>query len=120
MCIRDSSSTDFNYGIEAQIGLPWDIHLSTDITMFSRRGYDDASMNDDNLVWNARLSKSMLNGNLTFAIDGFDILRQLSNIRRTVNGQGFTETWYNTMPSYVMAHIVYRLNKQPKKKGAAN
>ena len=110
------SSTDFNYGIEAQIGLPWDIHLSTDITMFSRRGYDDASMNDDNLVWNARLSKSMLNGNLTFAIDGFDILRQLSNIRRTVNGQGFTETWYNTMPSYVMAHIVYRLNKQPKKK----
>ena len=25
-----------------------------------------------------------------------------------------TETWYNTIPSYVMLHLIYRLNVLPK------
>ena len=89
--------------------------------MFSRRGYDDNSMNDNNLVWNARLSRNFLKGgNLVVVLDGYDILGQISNVRRTVNAQGRVETWYNSLPSYFMAHIIYRLNRQPKKKGAAN
>ena len=84
--------------------------------MYSRRGYADESMNTNDLVWNARLSKSILKGNLTFIADGFDLLGQLSNIRYSVNAQGIQETCHNVVPRYAMMHVIYRFNKQPKKK----
>lgn len=46
-------TTDFSYSLELTTQLPGRIDLWTDITMTSRRGYLDASMNDDCLVWNA-------------------------------------------------------------------
>jgi len=73
-------------------------------------------MNTNELVWNARLAKRYLHGNLVFMVDGFDILGNLSNVRRVLNGQGRTESYYNVIPRYVMLHAVYRLNIQPKKK----
>ena len=33
----------------------------------------------------------------------------------TVNAQGRTETWYRSLPHYVMAHLVFHFNKNPKK-----
>lgn len=107
---------DFNYGLTGSIKLPWAMRLTTDLTMYSRRGYADHSANTNDLVWNARLSKTFTKAGVTFMLDGFDILNQLSNITQTVNSQGRTETYYNALPRYVMAHIIYRLNKQPRKK----
>ncbi len=79
--------------------------------MFSRRGYESASMNTDDLVWDARLSRVFLGGSLTCFIEGFDLLGNLSNVRRSVNAHGRTETRYNVVPRYVMLHVIYRLNK---------
>lgn len=107
---------DFDYGLTAQVELPWSLQLATDLTMYSRRGYADHAMNTNELVWNARLSKRFLHGNLICMLDGFDLLGNLSNIRRTINAQGRTETWNNVTPRYALLHIVYRLNKQPMKK----
>lgn len=108
---------DYNYGIIVDGELPfWGLGLNTDLIMHSRRGYNDVLMNTDNLVWNVRLSKSFLNGNLIFVADGFDILGQLSNIRYTMNVQGIRETWHNVMPRYAMLHAIYRFSKQPKKR----
>lgn len=112
----DISAWDYNYGVNARIPLPWGIGLSTDFTVFSRRGYEDPSLNTDDLVWNMRLERSVLHGNLTFALDGFDLLHNLSKVTRVVNAQGRTESFTNVMPSYFMAHVIYRLNKQPKNK----
>ncbi|WP_294480666.1 outer membrane beta-barrel protein [uncultured Bacteroides sp.] len=109
-------ATDFNYGLTSQVELPWKLQLSTDLTQYSRRGYEDPEMNKDELVWNARLSKSCMKGNLTFMFDGFDILGNLSNVRRTLNAQGRTESYYNVIPRYAMLHVIYKLNIQPKKK----
>jgi hypothetical protein len=106
---------DFRYGVTGLWNLPLKLQLSTDLTMFSRRGYELNSMNTNDLVWNARLSRTFLNGNLTCFVDGFDILGNLSNIYRSVNAQGRTETRYNVVPRYVMLHVIYRLNVQPKK-----
>ena len=110
------NSVDMNYGISAVVPLVLKFKLSTNLTLFSRRGYDDRSMNTDDVVWNATLSRSLLKGNLTCSIDGFDLLRQLSSIYQTVNVQGRTETWYNSLPRYYLFRAMYRLNKQPKKK----
>ncbi len=110
------SAVDFDYGIIFRaVKLPWDMSFTTDLTMHSRRGYSDARLNTNDLIWNARLAKSILHGNLTFAIDGFDILGNLSNVRLVMNSQGRTETRYNTLPRYAMLHVIYRLNIQPQK-----
>ena len=73
-------------------------------------------MNTNELVWNARLTKRLLRGNLLLQLDGFDLLGNLSNVRRSINAQGKTETFYNVIPSYCLLHVVWRLNVQPKKK----
>ena len=105
---------DFDYGVTAQIELPWKLQLSTDLTMYSRRGYSEQTMNTNELVWNARLTRRFLKGNLLLAIDAFDLLGQLSNVRRTINAQGRTETYYNVIPSYGLLHLTWRMNKKPK------
>lgn len=116
---RDDFNTinafDFNYGMTGQIELPLEMQFSTDITMFSRRGYQDKQMNTDKLVWNARLSKRLFRGNLILMADGFDILHNLSNVQRILNAQGRTETTYNVVPRYIMLHAVYRFNSGPRK-----
>lgn len=107
---------DYNYGLTASIYLPWDITLATDFTIYSRRGYADSGVNTNDIVWNARISKTIPKTSLTILVDGFDILNQLSNVTQIVNSQGRTETYYNALPRYVMAHIIYRFHKTPKKK----
>jgi hypothetical protein len=119
-----SSRTGFNninawelkYGANANISLPAKFQLTTDLSMYSRRGYNDDAMNTDELVWNARLIRPICHNQLVVSLDAFDMLGKLSNISYSVNAQGRTETWVNTMPRYVMLSVVYRLNKQPKKK----
>ena len=106
----------FHYGANAQIELPWGVQFSTDLTMYSRRGYSERSMNINELVWNARVAKRLMNGNMTLMFDGFDLLGNLSNVYRSINAQGRTEMFFNVIPSYGLFHVIYRLNKQPKKK----
>ena len=110
------SAANFNYGLTGQFELPCGFQFFTDLTMYSRRGYESREMNTDELVWNARLSKQVWKKRLTLALEGFDILHNLSAVTHTLNGQGRTETYRNVIPSYGMLHVIYRLNIQPKKK----
>lgn len=113
---RTINSVDFRYGATAQAGLGHGITIDTDLTMYSRRGYDERNMNTDDFVWNAALSGSLLKGKMALRLSAFDILGQLSNVRRVLNAQGYAETWYNTIPRYVMLSVIYKLNIQPKRK----
>ena len=106
----------FQYGARAQLELPLNFQVSTDITMYSRRGYSEPSMNTNELVWNARLAKRLMKGKLTIMFDGFDLLGKLSNVQRTVNAQGRTETFNNMIPSYGILHVIYRINVPKKTK----
>lgn len=101
---------DFNYGLTAQLELPWQLHLGTDLTRYSRRGYAVEEMNTNDLVWNARLSRSFLHGRLNVMLDGYDILGRLSNITRTMNSQSMTEVRTNVIPRYVLLHVSYRFH----------
>lgn len=109
------SICDFDYGATLQWRLPFKWQVSTDFTMYSRRGYNDREMNTDELVWNARLTKDFLKGRLACMLDAFDILGNLSNVRRSIDAFGRTEVWHHVTPRYVMLHMAYRFNKQPKK-----
>lgn len=107
---------DFDYGVTLSCRLPLDITLATDLRQYSRRGYGEHSMNTNDLVWNASLSRSFAKGRWVLKADVFDLLHQLSNTTYTVNAQGRTEVWQNTIPSYGMLHLSYKFNKMPKGK----
>lgn len=89
--------------------------MSTDIKMFSRRGYNEHSMNTDDLVWNASLSRSFLQDKLTFVAEAFDLLNQVSGNYININGQSIREVHTNAMPHYIMLHMKYAFNRIPKK-----
>ena len=109
--------TDYSYGLTFTMPLTPRIGLETDIMAYSRCGYADQTMNSTDFVWNASLSYTPDKKKLwLIRAVGFDILHELKSVRRTVNAQGYTETWYNTVPSYFTVHILYRINIQPKRR----
>ena len=111
------NATDFQYGLSARYILPrLNTTLSADGNMYSRRGYGSSELNTDDFVLNASISQPFFKSKLIARIEAFDLLHQLSNTQYTVNAQGRTETWYRSLPHYVMAHLVYHWNKNPKKK----
>ena len=84
--------------------------------MYSRRGYGSSELNTDDFVLNASFSQPFFKGRLIARIEAFDIQNLLSSTQNTVNHQGHTESWYRSLPNYVMTHLVYHWNKNPKKK----
>lgn len=107
---------NLKYGVTGNFTLPANFAIQTSFNVFSRRGYSDPSLNKDNFVWNARISYSLLKGQLLLMADGYDILHNLSNVFYTVNAQARTETYANTLPRYFMFHIQWKFNKLPKNK----
>lgn len=112
---EDFTSVYLDNCVSALLKLPWKMELSTDFSAFTRSGYKYDDMNGTELVWNARLSRPLLKGRLLLMVDGYDLLAQRSAITRTVNAQGRTESYSNTLPRYVLFHAIWRLNKKPRK-----
>ena len=90
----------FSYGGSINIFAPWGTSLSTDLHNQSRRGYNDSSMNTNELVWNAQISQSFLKGNaLTVSLQFYDMLHQMSTYSRSVSAMQRTDTEYNSINS---------------------
>ncbi len=101
----------FSYGPSITATTPWGMSLSTDLSQSSRRGYSDKSMNTNELVWNAQLSQGFLKGKpLTVMIQFYDLLHQQSTLSRALTAMARTDTEYNSINSYAMLHVIYRLN----------
>ena len=101
----------FSYGPSMTLTAPWGTSLNSSLSISSRRGYNDSSMNTDEYVWNAQLSQSFLKGKpLTIMLQFYDILRQQSTFSRAISATSRTDTEYNAINSYAMLHVVYRLN----------
>ena len=110
------NSFDVTYGLNIQLPLPGQFAFSTDCKLYQRAGYSDASMNDLRFVANAHLEKTFLRGRLNVALEGYDIFGGLSNVTKVINAQGIVETWYNSLPSYAMIRVSYKLSQPPKKR----
>ena len=100
----------FSYGGNIQIYAPWGTTISTNMTNQARRGYSDASMNKNELIWNAQVAQSFLKGALTLSFEWNDILREQSNITRSLTSSGRSVYTYNGINSYGMVRVIYRLN----------
>lgn len=110
------NAIDYRYGLSARYTIPVvKTTVSVDGNMYSRRGYGSSELNTDDFVLNASVSQSFLKGKLIARIEAFDLLHQLSSTQYAVDAQGRTETWYRSLPNYVMFHLVYHWNRNPKK-----
>ncbi len=101
----------FQYGVDITATAPWGTSISTGAHMSSRRGYSEASFNTDEFIWNAQISQSFLqNRSLTVMLQFYDILNQRSSFSRSLNAISRNDTYYNSINSYAMLHVVYRFN----------
>lgn len=107
----DLDTWRFSYGGQMMVRLPIGLEISTNIHENSRRGYNDPSSNTNELIWNGQISKSFLKSKtLVVALNFYDLLGQQSNYDRWVNATGRSDTRYNSINSYAMLHVRYRLN----------
>lgn len=114
----NQSTFNFHYGLSTTGNFPFGLGYSTDIGMSSRRGYSSSDMNTNELIWNAQISYRFLKRKqATVSVQAFDILRQRSNISRTITAYSRSDSETNSINSYVMFHFVYRLNMFGNREG---
>lgn len=109
---NEQNTYSFSYGPSVSLKTKWhNFRVSSDANMQSRRGFSSAAANTDEFVWNATMSISMFKKNAgTLSVQWNDILNQESNFNRRVTTTGRTDTWNNTIHSYVMVHFILRIN----------
>ena len=112
--LQSSSDLDtwqFSYGLNVNVTAPWGTSFNTGIQNNCRRGYNDSSMNTNELIWNAQISQSFLTGKpLVVSLQFYDILQNQSNFSRAISAMQRTDTWYNSINSYAMLKVTYRFN----------
>lgn len=96
----------FNATYETPIG----IVLNTDLSFSATRGYA-AGYDEDKWMWNASISYEFLRGrNATVTLQAYDLLRQNSNIRRSVTANYIDDVRYNSLGRYFMVSFAYKFN----------
>ena len=112
----DIDARHMSYGLNGNFRLPYGFGVSTDFTLYTRRGYGVRELDTTDAIWNMRLTYTPRGGRWVFMLDGFDMLHQLSNVNYAINASGRTVTYTNALPRYIMLSLQYRLNIQPKKR----
>lgn len=111
MTTNNLDTWNFSYGTEINLIFENGLSFATDLSESSRRGFSTKSMNTNELLWNAQISKSFLKGNaLTITAQWNDILRNRSNISRAIDAMRSSDTRYNAIYSYGMITAIYKLN----------
>lgn len=114
---RNLDTWNFSYGPSGNIKFPWqNLTLSTNLSMQSRRGYEDPQFNTNELLWNAQLSASFLKQNaLTVSLQLYDILQEQSNISRNINAVMRSDSQSNAIYHYALVHVIYKINSMGDK-----
>lgn len=103
---------NYSYGASTTLRFPWGMTFSTDINEQCRRGYADAAMNTNQLIWNATLSQRFLpKKTLTVSVRGYDLLQQRDDIARSISATSRTDSRTETINSYFMFSAQWRFGK---------
>ena len=101
-----------NGSANLRVFLPGRIQLSSDCDYQYRA--KTPSFNEDltKFIWNAHLKKSFFkNNDLTFMIEGYDLLDQNKGFYRSAYSNLITQTTYSTIRRYFMFSLSWDLNK---------
>ena len=97
-----------NYGGYCQISLPGNIQLCSDITLFNLQS-EQEQKRSKRWIWNASISKTLLNNNLTVAFKGYDIFGKMPTHFTSINYLGRTDLYYNRVHSYGQFSLIYHI-----------
>ncbi len=86
--------------------LPYSIKVASDIRYSDRRGYSVFDQNE--IMWNATIDKSF-GKKLNLQLRMTDILRQRLNISQSIGDNYMSFQKYNTLPSYFMLTVTYKI-----------
>lgn len=89
------------------IRLPYKFNISSDINYTEMSGY--ASYNQNALIWNASIDKTILKGKGVVTVKWNDILHQQLNIRQTIGDNYIQYSKYNTLTSYFLVSFTYKI-----------
>lgn len=103
---------DIHYGMSLICTLPWNIQLSGDMGVYSRKGYSLDALNKDNLISNASLSRGFLKNKLFVKLSAYDIFHELTSVVNNVYSSYTEEINYNCIPRYGMLSVTYRFGKK--------
>jgi len=118
--INPQQSATYNISYNTQLTLPLSISLASDITYTANRGYS-TGYNQNEILWNAQLSKSLLKGNAgLIRLQLSDILHQKLNFNRNVSTNSITDTQYTALTSYFLLSFTYRFNNMGNRRGMGN
>lgn len=113
---RDMKVYSWQLGTNSQYTIPvLKLTVATDLNLYMQRGYEQSYMNTNDWIWNASLSRPLLKGNLVAKVELYDILHELSARSYRVDAQSHIETFYNSIPHYIMFSLSYKFAKKPKK-----
>ena len=103
---------NFNYGGSFVLTFPWGMTISSDIEQQSRRGYSDAAMNTNHLIWNGSISQRFLpRKQLTVSLRAVDILDERDDVNRAVSAVSRTDTRSEMVRSYVLLSANWRFGR---------
>lgn len=112
---RNLNIHEYQYGVNSQYTFAWlKLTVGSDINLYAQNGYTVTQMNRSYWIWNAAVSRPFLKGKIVAKAEIFDILHQMSARSYRINAQSRVETYYNTIPSYVMFSLNYKFAKKPK------
>lgn len=108
---NNQNTYNFSYGLSTTGNFNNGFGYSTDINVSSRRGYSSASMNTNELIWNAQVSYRFLYKKAaTISLNAYDILSKRSNISRSISAYSRQDSETNSIYSYLMLNFAYRFN----------
>ena len=102
-------TTDWTMAGNVVLHLPYMFNISTDLNFTTRKGY--SNFDQDQLIWNATLDKTVFNSKGVVSLKLFDILQQQLNIRQTIGDNYIQYNSYNTLTSYFLLSFTYKINK---------
>ena len=112
--LRPASDLDtwsFSYGATGNFTTVWNLRFAFDLLNSCRRGYEDATFNTDELIFNAEIQKSFLkNKAAIISAQFFDIFGQRKNYSRNISATSRSNTEFDVINQYFMLHFVYKLN----------
>jgi len=104
-----SQTYDWTGSGNVVIHFPYYIDVASDLNYTTRSGY--SGFDQDELIWNASLSKSVFSNKGTLTLKLYDILQQQQNIRQTIGDNYIQYTKFNTLKTYFLLSFSYKISK---------
>lgn len=112
--ILDKRISSLGGFISAQLNLPKSWSVSSELNFRSFTGFS-SEYNQQELLWNAEISKNFLKNNSgTITLLFNDILRQQLSVTQIISSNYVEDRQFNTLKSFVMLAFSYKFNTMGK------